>query len=329
MANYDAGHYFLTVLAPISADSVLNGTQSQSPKHLVKDVLAVMPNSERTPASRGNAPGSPFTLSPRTHFARFAVLDDVVFNGRLSGDTLLNIKTDLLAAQPVDSLTTPFLIFVADFDANSGDDAVLRDYTAELWNNLQSDLLKIFSHCVGFDAVTTADAFHQYIRRCQVETSLPFNDYWCPAPPLTDFNIAPYKYPVIAAGGAFALGIVGVLICLAFGLVGHAGSVTGLLTASEWLSIVGLIAAVVIVGIGVKAALAKASQPFPKSIGGPGSDLPTVLKALKLQREFTAFAIAAQGQDEASLHAAFGDFLTRNKPDDLTTATQPPGVIDN
>ena len=36
----------------------------------------------------------------------------------------------------------------------------------------------IFGHCVGFEGVATADDFHDYITRCQVETTMPFNDYW-------------------------------------------------------------------------------------------------------------------------------------------------------
>jgi hypothetical protein len=66
------------------------------------------------------------------------------------------------------------------------------------------------------------------------------------------------------------------------------------------------------------------AAPFPTA---PNSDLPSVLKALYLQRTFTAFAIDGQGDDDATLHRKFGEFLARDKPDDLTSATQPAGII--
>jgi hypothetical protein len=59
----------------------------------------------------------------------------------------------------------------------------------------------------------------------------------------------------------------------------------------------------------------------------PNTDLPSILKALYLQRRFTQFAIDSQGLDEASLHAGFAKFLVDHKPDDVVACTQVPGVI--
>jgi hypothetical protein len=329
MPNYDAGHYFLTVLAPVKAESILVGDQSHSHKHLIKDALALLPNSELTSAALKIKPaGSPFARTTRTHFARFAVLDDVVFNGRVSGDSLVDQIRDInpLTPRSVDTLTTPFLIFCADFDADSGGDSVLRDYTGLLWDSMSTELTKVFRHCVGFDAVTTAEGFHGYIKRCQIETSLPFNDYWYPVPALSNFNITPYKIPAIIAGIAFLLGLLGVIV----GVIGTTlfGVWSSLIGYSGWLALLGLLAIALLAAVGFFALLAKARQPFPKSPPpGPGSDLPTVLKALSMQRAFTAFAIANQGKDEPALHAAFGEFLARQQPNNTSEATQPPGVI--
>jgi hypothetical protein len=89
-----------------------------------------------------------------------------------------------------------------------------------------------------------------------------------------------------------------------------------------------LLAIIVVVGVGLKAVVDTANRPFPKSPPpGPGSDLPTVLKALALQRAFTAFAIANQGQSDQALRVAFGEFLASNQPNDTSTATQAPGII--
>jgi len=309
MPNFDAGHYFLTVLAPIRPDATLIGDQSHSHTHLIKEVLSVMPTGERTAASRGNATDNPFARTTRTHFARFVVLDDVVFNGRVSGDSLLDTirKINPLAAQKVDSLSTPFLIFAADFDATGGDDGALRGYTGALWDTMRKELTDVFQHCFGFDNVNTADDFHRYIKRCQIDTTMPFNDYWSTPPNLTDFKLTPYIVAAAVAALVFVIGLIG---------------------EAKWLVVLGLLAIIGVVAVGLKALVAKAAQPFPISPPpAPGSDLPTVLKALALQRAFTAFAITNQGQDDQTLHAAFGAFVTSHQPNDTSTATQPPAII--
>jgi hypothetical protein len=327
MPNYDAGHYFLTVLAPIRAGSVLNGDQSQSHKHMIKETLALLPNAERTIASLGNAPGSPFSRTKMTHFARFVVLDDVVFNGRTTCDTLVDAIRGVnpLIPQKVDRLSTPFLIFAADFDADSGDDSALRKYTATLWASMAPELTDIFRHCEGFDGTKTADDFHRYITRCQIDTTMPFNDYWSTPAGLTDFSLTPYKTPAIIAAGVAGLGLLGIVLGLIGALAGAGGRLTSI---SVWLFVLGLLVVGGIVAVGLYSLLAQARRPFPKSPPpGPASDLPTVLKALQTQRAFTAFAIERQGLDDQAIYDAFGAFLASAMPNDVDTATQPPGVI--
>jgi hypothetical protein len=312
MPNFDAGHYFLTVLVPIRPNSILINGQSQSHAHLLKEALALMPLGECASISpttaRDDLIASPFTRTTRTHFARAVVLDDVVFNGRKSCDSLIStiLRINPLAPQKVDSLTTPFLILAVDFDAASGDDSVLRDYLTALWESMGPELVNLFQHCVSFDNITAADDFYRYIKRCQIETTMPFNDYWSVTPALTDFRFTPY---LIAAGVALLVLVAGLFM-------------------SGWMVLLGLLAIVVTVVVGVMAITAKGKEPFPVSPPpGPAPDLPTVLKALALQRNFTAFVIANQGQDDQALHAAFGGFLAGNQPNDTRTATQPPGVI--
>ena len=65
-------------------------------------------------------------------------------------------------------------------------------------------------------------------------------------------------------------------------------------------------------------------MPFPAA---PDSDLPSVLKALYLQQRFQEFAVAEQGAGDAALHAAFGRFLAKHRPDDLGWPTQEAGVV--
>jgi len=77
--------------------------------------------------------------------------------------------------------------------------------------------------------------------------------------------------------------------------------------------------------------MAAGAKPFPSA---PDSDLPTVLKSLHLQRQFTRFAIDNQmqavGTDAASAQKLYDDFkafVTANKPQDNGAPTQAPGVI--
>jgi hypothetical protein len=170
-------------------------------------------------------------------------------------------------------------------------------------------LIAVFQHCAAFDTVSTGDDCYSDIKQCQTETTMPFNDYWSTSPGLVDMNLNPYFIAAAVAALAF---------------------VVGLFSGTTWLTVLGLLGIVAVIAVGLNAIVTKARLPFPKSPPpGVGSDLPTVLKALALQREFTAFAIAAQGQgqDDRALQAAFGEFLANGKPNDTSMATQPPGVI--
>jgi hypothetical protein len=325
MPNFDAGHYFLTALAPVRLDSVLIDGQSHSRRHLIREVLATIPTGERTVASLEIKPKSPFARATRTHFARFIVLDDVVFNARVSGDSLIravlgnsrlvtkwrNLLTerwsDPLVPQPVDRLSNPYLIFVTDFDADSAADYALKDYLTELWNSMPEELTGIFQHCVGFDAVKTDDDFFQYIKKCQIETTMPFNDYWATAPGLHDLNLKPYLYGAL---GLAALALIGLVRCKAWLFFGALAAIAGV----AWFA--------------YRAVMDKAHLPLPKAPPpAPAPDLPTVLKALYVQRRFTQFAIASQGRSDQELYDSFGAFAAENKPNDVAAATQLPGVI--
>jgi hypothetical protein len=309
MPNYDAGHYFLTALVPVKLDSVLVDGQSRSRRHAIKGVLDAAPAGETTAGLRGKVIPNPFADSMRTHFARFFVLDDVVFNGRVSCNSLVStiLGIDPLKAQPVDRLSSPFLIFAVDFDAASGADTELKSYLVELWGTMRVKLAQVFQHCVGFDSISDANGFFAYIKKCQIETTMPFNDYWATPPKLSDINLLAY---LIAGLAALAAAIVG-----AFGW-------------QPWLMPAGLLALAAVLLLFIVNLLRKAKAPFPKSPPpGPSSDLPTVLKALFLQRAFTQFAIDAQGLDDQAIYDRFGAFIADNKPQSIGAPTQPPGVV--
>ena len=330
MPNFDGGHYFLTVLAPVSQQTLRQGDQRpQACVQALRETLACLPTARQSPASEAGSLNSPFARNRRTHFARFVVLEDVVDNGRDPTNTLVTAvtNTNLGIAQPVDHLSTPYLLFAADIDAASGDAAELRGFLTELWADMEAELRAVFRYCIGFDSVNDARGFADYIMRCQIETTMPFNDYWVGVPPLQDFNRTALLAPIAIPGGM-------ALLCAAFWLLGNLGldvgdALVSLFGATAgwpwgWIS-VGWAALTAVLGYGVyRFILHRGSQPLPTA---PDSDLPSVLKALYLQQQFTRFAIEQQGADAASLYDAFGEFLARHRPHDLERPTQTPGVI--
>jgi hypothetical protein len=315
MPTFDGGHYFLTVLLPVKTDPIADGTAFTSPVHALRKQLAILP------AGGGQ---SPFARNIRNHFVRFAIIDDVAYNGREQANVLWTLlkHIDPTVAQPQDHLSCPFLYFSLEFDALSGADTELDSYLAGLWETMQNELQHIFTGCVGFDAeVNDAASFAKYIARGKIETTMSFNDYYVDiAATVKNLPVWPedkYKYTIPAFVGAalLVLGFVGTWI-----LSPGAGLILAILGAAT-LGAVAWRAYSSVMAAGVK--------PFPAA---PDSNLPAVLKALHLQRTFTRFAIdnqmqAASAGSADELHGAFGSFIARNRPDNLDEPTQPPGVI--
>jgi len=332
MPTFDGGHYFLTVLIPISTKHVRDGTTVTSPVHALRKRLDMLTTVAEKPASAGGRSPSPFARNTRNHFARVVIIDDIAYNGRTERDTLVDAlaATVLTAAQPHDHLHCPFLLVAVDFDAANGGDAERDSYLTELWNTMEGDLRAILTFCQGFDAqVKDARSFAAYIAKCQLETTMSFNDYYIDDPKLPAWPFESVKWGVIVAGVALLVGVAATLLLLIAGL--FTSSMQGWLPAAFGLSIVALVVLLVVVVAAYMSAMAAGRKPFPAAAY---ATLPTVLKALHLQNAFTGFAIkhqmAAAGADAASaqqLYDGFKAFLADNKPDDLAAPTQPPGVI--
>lgn len=331
MPNFDGGHYFLTVLFPIkNAQYIEQHGRKNSPVHIVRDALAVLPKARQSPVTEKTAFNSPFARNTRTHFARLVVIDDVINNGRNPINALKvaigskcgaaeALRLNPTTHQPYDQLSNPYLLFVADFDARSGDDDQLKSYLSELWQTMGAELCSILEYCDGFDCKrSTPEAFYEYVKSCQLETTMPFNDY--------DYRLERPDLPSISVpllllwAGAAALAT----------LTGFAGSIVTVIRSwpeFDTLTVLG----VTLSGLGL--ALFYGAYRYVLQWGArafarvPNTDLPSILKALYLQQRFTRFAIEAQGLDDPSLHASFGKFLVDHKPNDLVACTQAPGVI--
>jgi hypothetical protein len=315
MPNIDGGHYFYTGLFPIELEPVARPDGSVTvPSHLLREALASLPNfsqvREADDAARRTDRISPFARCRSTHFARLAVIDDPAFNGRDPVDAIKGAikKVDLLVHQPVDHLSRAWLLFAADFD---GADAGARDrWAAGLCQVMEPELRAIFRHCTGFDQVGDAQAFADYVRRGQLETTMSFNDYWIDPMPGRSLSLAMIGLAVVVVlaaflglawfaerewGGGWPVWVVGGLLGLGTGL---------------WAA--------------YKLVMARGSKPFATA---PDSDLKSVLKSLFVQQHFTRFAIAQQGASAEQLHDAFERFLAETRPEDVDRPTQPPGVL--
>jgi hypothetical protein len=336
MPTFDAGTYFLTTLAPIRTGSVedVDGAQISYQQRL-RATLATLPTAQQSPATQRIGLQSPFARSLRTHLCRFVVIDDAVYNGRDPRDPILGRLTgsDPLEQDRPDRLNCAYLLFAAEVDAVTEDGAPLpaaltdeqaeavRDgYARHLWEIAGPELKALYQNCVGFETVTDGDGFADYLKRCQVETTMPFHDYWTAAPKIRGL---PIRLMAAAVGAP--------LIVLALALIGEVLRLEATPVLSLLVRVspdVALLWSVVLGAFALLWARAKilshGQKPFPPQ---PEASLPGVLKALHLQQRFSDFAIAHQTSDPKALHAAFGAFLAAEKPDDLTGPTQPPGVV--
>jgi hypothetical protein len=337
--NFDTGHLFLTTLAPIKNGGYKNSDGVRvSYQQQVRIILSAMPTALQSPATVQMGYNSPFSRNTRNHLCRFMVLDDVIYDGR--DKVVPVIGQDPLTPTAVDTLDNAYLMYAADIDAVTKDgeplpdnltaaqqDAARDSYARKLWETMEAELRLIYSNCVGFDEVNSADDFAKYLAKCQVETTMPFNDYWLPGD--AKFHVLPQqlllniiKWPLIVAG----LGLVAFLAKSLLGQLNILPRFAAFLAGFNpgWIFIVGLGVGLIAIYGAYKYALSNGEKPMS---AGRYADLPNVLKSLYLQQNFADFAVAQQGCTPAELHEAFGQFLADHKPEDKMTPTQCSGVI--
>jgi hypothetical protein len=211
-------------------------------------------------------------------------------------------------------LPCPYLLLVVDFDAPGGTAAELRAYLRDVWTNMRADLEPVFKHCHGYaQKAVSADGFADYVIDCQLETTMPFNDYWPASPPLAALSKWLLGFASLAAALAVGAGL-----WVLLGAAAHGALHIALIVAVAVLAIAaGLCVAYRIV-------MARGARAFPMA---PNSDLRSVLKALYLQRELIAFSLKMQGRANQEIFDAFGAFLARVNVDDPDNPSQSPGTI--
>lgn len=326
MPTRDGGHLFLTCLMPVrsgaAADGVAGdggGSRALVPhSHALREELARLPVAQQSVATEQAGQESPFARCRRTHLLRLFVIDQPMFNGRQRTDPLVNALKGILSFLPGvaprdiavpevhDVLSRPWLVLAADIDARGDEaDGGVGSWAEGIWRTSRAEMEAIFRHCHGFEAVTDGAGFARYLKRCQLETTMSFNDYWDGRPPLRGASLPLLlgAAAAVVAGVALAVGLLLGAMHLLWGLpLGLALAAWG---AIRWLDAVG-------------------RRPFPPA---PDSDLPSVLKALFVQQWFAQFVEQAQAMAPAERHAAFGQFLATIRPGDLEAPTQKPGVV--
>lgn len=314
MPTIDGGHYFLTTMMPVKVAPLKCPDGSfTSPSHLLRQQLASLPTAQHSPACVAAGFSSPFSRCTRTHFVRAVVIDQPMYNGRDPDNALRQSlrNVNLLAHQPVDRLSCPYLMFCADFDARAGEsDGGLESWATGLWSKTEPELRAVFAHCWGFDTVGSGPEFAAWLRRCQLKTTMSFNDYYVPTAVLEGYTLKQLATGV--AGGTVAL----------TGLA--AWGLRAQLLSGWWLAPIALAAAAASVAIALLALWRKGSRPFPQ---GAGTDLPSILKSLYVQQRFALLAAELQGADASTLQAGFAKFLADVCADSVAAPTQSPGVI--
>jgi len=315
MPSIDGGYYFLTVLVPVRkawpAGPDDEGKYPKAPIIKLREKLAQMPTAMQTPFSHQGGEISAFSKSTRTHLARFAVIDRLGYNGYEAADPVMDKLGWAKPKRNRSELAHPYLLFAAEFDAPSGSrNYDLAVYLRELWDVMRDDLVEIFENCVAFDAcdISTAADFIAYIKKCEIETTMPFNFYWMDEPTLPTLTKSGLVAGALISGG-LAGGLAGWGVwSLASWALGEPWLVLSVIATGLVGLIAALVAAVVFAGFRFKK---YGDRPFPAP---PDADLVAVLKGLHLQTTFGHFVVDNQGTDAEALHQAFGTYLEENKP---------------
>lgn len=107
-------------------------------------------------AAWGSNEDSPLARMGRTHFARFLVLHDLVYQG---------------PPQVRDSLQSAYLIFVSNFDGD------LEPYLQSMLDLMSSEAEEVWGLCVGFPGTADRDEFFAYLLHNQIDTTFFVSAY--------------------------------------------------------------------------------------------------------------------------------------------------------
>jgi hypothetical protein len=146
VANVSGKAYALTLFCPIRPGVAVPpdaGLEGQSCAAHIRYALQQLKVGLDSPSSR----------VPNTYLCRLFVLDDVHFEGHPA---------------VLEHLKSAYLVFEANIYGDR--DTWLRG----LWASISNEIRGILRNCVGFEGVTDAERFIDYIKKCQVTTTFFF-----------------------------------------------------------------------------------------------------------------------------------------------------------
>jgi hypothetical protein len=135
--NISGNAYSLTVLTPIAEGHEATLAQYLNGLH--------------------SGDSSPLAAVAGTHFARWVVIGDVIYEGPGQGDR--------------DHLAHSRLLFTSNFDGE------LDPYLEALRRGLGAGADDIWSHCIGYPGCSDPQTFARYLRAHQIDSSLFFAAY--------------------------------------------------------------------------------------------------------------------------------------------------------
>jgi hypothetical protein len=100
----------------------------------------------------GDPYGSPLSNVPLIHMARFAIIDDLPYQGEPYNR---------------DDLLSDYMLFVCEFDG-----MIVDTLVAAMRENIPVVVEEIWNHCVAYPGRESNDALTAYFERCQLETNL-------------------------------------------------------------------------------------------------------------------------------------------------------------
>ena len=127
---------------------------------------------------------------------------------------------------------------------------------------MEAELREIFTHCEGFDGVNDEVSFAKYIARCQIETTMPFNDYYVDLDAtVKSLPVWPVDKNLIPAGAGAVVIVLGLIIfCFMSGMSGLIVMLLGaaVLAGGLWMAYASILAA--------------GAKPFPAAPNSKSSD---------------------------------------------------------
>jgi len=221
MPSFDSGYYGFTALIPLVAEDADPTTWRwqpgrcsavQSLRLLLGSLRTVEvpdagPDGDGQPGGpAGAARPVPFSGSDRTHFARLVVVEELAWNGRERGDTLLELLRGALGwpdRQRIDRLPCPYLLVLLDFDTPDGTRASVENYLNGLWSSLEQEWTLILRHCQDFDSnpQQRRRSYVELLLRHEIDSTFTYTGYGWAAQQagLWDPQTGRYRQPAAAS----------------------------------------------------------------------------------------------------------------------------------